>query len=62
MLFAPEFPARPTRRRPLRRAVVGTALLGTGLFVDVPDPTYWVGAGIPHEFDETNATLTVSTR
>ena len=29
MLFAPEFPTRPTRRRPLRRAVVGTALLAT---------------------------------
>ncbi|EAP97103.1 putative peptidase [Janibacter sp. HTCC2649] len=29
MLFAPEFPSRPTRRRPLRRAVVGTALLAT---------------------------------
>ena len=29
MLFAPEFPAQPTRRRPLRRAVVGTALLAT---------------------------------
>ncbi|KGN34368.1 hypothetical protein N802_13590 [Knoellia sinensis KCTC 19936] len=27
MLFAPEFPARPTRRRPVRRAFVGTALL-----------------------------------
>ncbi|WP_353951258.1 transglycosylase family protein [Knoellia sp. S7-12] len=29
MLFAPEFPTRPTRRRPLRRAVAGTALLAT---------------------------------
>jgi len=29
MLFAPEFPTRPTRRRPVRRAVVGTALLAT---------------------------------
>ncbi|MFC7491171.1 MULTISPECIES: transglycosylase family protein [unclassified Knoellia] len=29
MLFAPEFPTDPTRRRPLRRAVVGTALLAT---------------------------------
>ena len=29
MLFAPEFPAQPTRRRPLRRAAVGTALLAT---------------------------------
>ncbi|MEO7267764.1 MAG: transglycosylase family protein [Knoellia sp.] len=29
MLFAPEFPTHPTRRRPLRRAVVGTALLAT---------------------------------
>ncbi len=26
--------------------VVGAALLGTGLFVDVPQPTYWVGGGI----------------
>ena len=26
--------------------VAGAALLGTGLFVDVPSPTYWVGAGI----------------
>lgn len=26
--------------------IVGAALLGTGLFVDVPSPTYWVGAGI----------------
>jgi len=25
---------------------VGAALLGTGLFVDVPNPTYWVGGGI----------------
>ena len=29
MLFAPEFPARPARRRPLRRAIVGTTLLAT---------------------------------
>ena len=29
MLFAPEFPTAPTRRRPVRRAVVGTALLAT---------------------------------
>ena len=29
MLFAPEFPARPTRRRPLRRVLVGTTLLAT---------------------------------
>ncbi|KGN36611.1 transglycosylase family protein [Knoellia subterranea] len=29
MLFAPEFPAQPIRRRPLRRAIVGTALLAT---------------------------------
>ncbi|KGN39653.1 transglycosylase family protein [Knoellia aerolata] len=29
MLFAPEFPARPARRRPLRRALVGTTLLAT---------------------------------
>ena len=27
MLFAPEFPAHPTRRRPFRRAVVGSTLL-----------------------------------
>jgi putative ABC transport system permease protein len=26
--------------------VVGVALLGTGLFADVPKPTYWVGGGI----------------
>ncbi len=26
--------------------VVGASLLGTGLFVDVPNPTYWVGGGI----------------
>lgn len=26
--------------------IVGAALLITGLFVDVPNPTYWVGAGI----------------
>ena len=26
--------------------VAGAGLLGTGLFVDVPNPTYWVGGGI----------------
>ncbi|KRE44036.1 ABC transporter permease [Knoellia sp. Soil729] len=26
--------------------LIGAALLGTGLFVDVPKPTYWVGGGI----------------
>ena len=29
MLFAPEFPTHPARRRPLRRAIVGTTLLAT---------------------------------
>ncbi|MEO6018877.1 MAG: transglycosylase family protein [Knoellia sp.] len=29
MLFAPEFPTKPTRRRPVRRAVIGTTLLAT---------------------------------
>jgi len=29
MLFAPEFPTAPTRRRPVRRALVGTAFLAT---------------------------------
>lgn len=29
MLFAPEFPTAPARRRPVRRAIVGTALLAT---------------------------------
>lgn len=35
MLFAPEFPASPTRRRPLRRAVVGTTLLAATASVAV---------------------------
>lgn len=35
MLFSPEFPAHPTRRRPLRRAVVGTTLLAATASVAV---------------------------